>query len=203
MSNEIIKTEVMNFHGQELSTFMNEKLEMVAMRPIIEDMGLDWSRQYRKLNEQKTKFCCCLMATEDSNGSRREMLCMPVKKLNLWLATINPNKIMNLKVKKKVELYQEECAVALYDFWHKGIAVRTVHNPLEDLTKDALIDKLVEERVEKRIIAHDFELTRPRAKYGEISKTTGLQKTELVHSYQRSPPKKPKSFPTSFIQRWH
>src|SRR5580700_8871808 len=37
-----------------------------AMRHIAQNLGLDWSRQYRKLLEQKDKFSCCPMATHDS-----------------------------------------------------------------------------------------------------------------------------------------
>ena len=190
MSNEIIKAEVMNFHGQELITLLVDHVEYVAMKPVVENLSLDWENQRKKLNKQNVKY----NPTVRSDGVTN-YLCIPLKKLNLWLASISTVHIKDYEVRALVERYQEECAIALYDFWRKGIAVRTVHNPLEDLTKDALIDKLVEERVEKRIIAHDFELTRPRAKYGEISKTTGLQKTELVHSYQRSPRRNQKVSP--------
>jgi hypothetical protein len=57
------------FHGDEIVTFESGGVHYVAMRHIAENLGLDWSRQYRKLLEQKDKFSCCPMATHDSGGS--------------------------------------------------------------------------------------------------------------------------------------
>jgi hypothetical protein len=60
---------------------------MRAMRRIVENMGLDWSRQHSKLLEQKAKFSCMDIHTHDAGGRLQEMLSMPVEKLPLWLAS--------------------------------------------------------------------------------------------------------------------
>jgi hypothetical protein len=62
--------------------------------------------------------------TPDARGHMQPMLAMPVAKLPLWLATINPNKIPDLAKREKIELYQSESAIVLHDYWTKGIAVR-------------------------------------------------------------------------------
>jgi hypothetical protein len=53
------------------------------------------------------------------------MLAMPVRKLQLWLNTINPNKVAPA-IRPKVERYQAESAIALHDYWTKGAAFRDV-----------------------------------------------------------------------------
>lgn len=113
----------MPFHGDEIVTFQAADGPRVAMRRIVENMGLSWPRQLRKLEQQQAKFTCSHMATHDSTGRVQSMLTMPVAKLPLWLATINPNKV-RADLRAKVELYQAESAVALHDYWTKGVAVR-------------------------------------------------------------------------------
>lgn len=112
------------FHGDRLATFMANGEPHVAMRPICEGMGLSWPRQNDKLNGQAQKFSCTHMATTGRDGKSYRMLAMPVRKLNLWLATINPNKVRDAAKRAKIELYQEESAKALFDYWNTGFAVR-------------------------------------------------------------------------------
>lgn len=108
------------FHGDEITTFEVDGEPYVAMRRIVENLGMAWGRQQTKLMEQETKFNCTLMCTVGADGKRRDMLSIPLAKLPLWLASINPNKVPDLDARAKIELYQEESAKALYDFWFKG-----------------------------------------------------------------------------------
>ncbi|MBB4196413.1 hypothetical protein GGD83_000184 [Rhodoblastus sphagnicola] len=82
-------------------TFEAEGVRYVAMRRIVENMGLDWSSQRVKLAEPASKFNCGDIATVGADGKAREMLAMPVEKLPLWLASINPNKIKSDDVRAK------------------------------------------------------------------------------------------------------
>lgn len=114
---------VMPFHGDEIVTFQSEDGPRVAMRRIVENMGIAWPRQSQKLEDQKAKFACSHMVTHDSSGRKQVMLTMPVAKLPLWLASLNPSKVAPA-IRAKVELYQAESAVALHDYWTKGVAMR-------------------------------------------------------------------------------
>ena len=111
------------FHGDQIVTFEDNGQPHVAMRRIVENLGIDWSRQRRRLEAEAEKFSCGHMSSTGSDGKRYDMLAMPVAKLPLWLATINPNKV-RVDLRAKVERYQEECAVALHDYWTKGVALR-------------------------------------------------------------------------------
>jgi hypothetical protein len=113
-----------SFHGDEIVTFEADGARYVAMRRIVENMGLAWASQSVKLEDQKEKFNCYDIVTVGADGKEREMLAMPVEKLPLWLASINPNKIKSPTVRAKIECYQAESAIALYDYWTKGVAIR-------------------------------------------------------------------------------
>lgn len=111
------------FHGDGIVTFQADDGPRVAMRRIVENVGLSWGSQRNRLMSQKAKFACVDINTRDSLGREQSMLTMPVARLPLWLATINPNKVRP-DLRTKVELYQTESAVALHDYWTKGVAVR-------------------------------------------------------------------------------
>ncbi len=112
------------FHGDQLVTFQSNGTPRIAMRHVVENIGLGWGSQRQKLLAQADKFACDDIVTHDASGRRQEMISIPVSKLPLWLATINPNKIPDPVKRAKVELYQAESAIALHDYWTKGIAVR-------------------------------------------------------------------------------
>lgn len=94
------------------------------MRRVVENLGLNWAGQHTKLAAQSAKFNCMDIHTVDAAGRSYPMLSMPVAKLPLWLATINPNKITDAEKRQKIEWYQAESAIVLHDYWTKGVAVR-------------------------------------------------------------------------------
>ncbi|WP_256856273.1 phage antirepressor N-terminal domain-containing protein [Rodentibacter genomosp. 2] len=122
MSNQI-STQTISFYGSDLITLKVENVIYTAVRPIVEAIGLDWAGQTVKLNKNKDKFNCCDISTVGADGKIRKMLCMPLKKLNGWLFSINPEKVRS-DLKEKVIRYQEECFEALYNYWHFGKAER-------------------------------------------------------------------------------
>lgn len=112
-----------DFHGDKIVTFQHNGEPYVAMRRVVENLGLNWAGQHAKLVE-RTSLMCMDIHTHDTTGRKQQMLSMPVAKLPLWLATINPNKIPDPARRAKIELYQAESAIALHDYWTKGLAVR-------------------------------------------------------------------------------
>lgn len=112
-----------NFLGKEVTLVDNNGVAYVAMREIVEGIGLEWARQAQKLNNQKEKFSCVHMYTTASDGKKYEMICIPIKKLNGWLFSLNPNKV-RADLKTRLENYQEECFLALWDYWTEGVARR-------------------------------------------------------------------------------
>ena len=122
-------TEIVKFNNQELLTLKVGEIIYTASRPIVEGMGLNWGSQSAKL--KNPKFNCCDIETVAQDGKIRTMLCMPIKKLNGWLFSINPEKVKP-EIKDDVIAYQEECFEALYNYWHKGEAVNPRFEKITD-----------------------------------------------------------------------
>ncbi|ENH2442381.1 phage antirepressor Ant [Escherichia coli] len=93
----------------------------VAMKPIVENLGMSWSTQQTKLMKQISKFNCVHMNMVAADGKLRKLLCLPLKKLNGWLFSINPEKV-RADIRDKLIQYQEECFTVLHDYWTKGKA---------------------------------------------------------------------------------
>ena len=102
-----MQTLTAEFLGKEVTLVDNNGVAYVAMREIVEGIGLAWKPQYKKLTEQWDKFNCYHMTTVAQDGKNREMLCIPIKKLNGWLFGLNPNKV-RADLKERLENYQEE-----------------------------------------------------------------------------------------------
>lgn len=114
----------MDFHGDQILTFKVDGEPYVAMRRIVENLGLGWGSQTQKLKDAAFKFSCSDIVTTGADGKSYQMLSMPVQKLPLWLASINPARIKDAAKRAKIELYQERSAQALHDYWTRGVAIR-------------------------------------------------------------------------------
>ncbi|MDD3676522.1 phage antirepressor N-terminal domain-containing protein [Thauera propionica] len=94
----------------------------VVMRPIVENMGLNWKSQYDKLTD-KFGSTVVIITTVAEDGRQREMISLPLRKLAAWLYSINPNKVAP-SLKDKIVRYQEECDEVLWQYWTTGYVVR-------------------------------------------------------------------------------
>ena len=99
------------------------------MRPIVENMGLDWGGQAVKLKANRGRWTVEMISTVAQDGVKREMLSMPVRKLPAWLNSINPKKVRP-ELRAKIELYQAESDDALWNYWINGRAERAKAEPV-------------------------------------------------------------------------
>ncbi|ENX5702935.1 phage antirepressor N-terminal domain-containing protein [Salmonella enterica] len=118
---EAVNTSYVPFNGQQIITAMAAGVAYVAMKPIVENLGMSWSTQQTKLMKQISKFNCVHMNMVAADGKLRKLLCLPLKKLNGWLFSINPEKV-RADIRDKLIKYQEECFTVLHDYWTKGKA---------------------------------------------------------------------------------
>ncbi|SSJ18485.1 antirepressor protein Ant [Klebsiella pneumoniae] len=121
---EAVNTSYVPFNGQQIITAMAAGMAYVAMKPVVENLGMSWSTQQTKLMKQLEKFNCVHMNMVAADGKLRKLLCLPLKKLNGWLFSINPEKV-RADIRDKLIKYQEECFTVLHDYWTKGVAVKT------------------------------------------------------------------------------
>lgn len=113
------------FHNAELYLVEHNGQPYTAMRPIVENMGLDWKAQLVKI-KQRFSSVVGEITTTGKDGKQYLMLCLPLKKLFGWLMTISPNKVKP-ELRDTVIKYQEECDDVLWDYWTKGQAINQRH----------------------------------------------------------------------------
>lgn len=119
-----MKTKLMSvpFYGDTLLLVNEECTPFVAMKPIVENLGISWQGQHAKLAE-KFGSTIKIILTVGEDGRNREMICLPLRKIPAWLYSINLNKA-SPELREKIERYQAECDDALWDYWTKGQATR-------------------------------------------------------------------------------
>lgn len=110
------------FHGDTIFCIDYQGQPYTPAKPIVENLGLSWGTQSVKLNSNRERWGVSMIETP-SEGGAQQTLCIPVRKLPAFLASINPKKVRP-ELRPKIELYQAECDDALWDYWMKGRAER-------------------------------------------------------------------------------
>lgn len=103
------------FHGETVVLVYQNDEPYVAMRPIVENIGLGWSAQRIKIVE-RFDSTVSEIDTVAEDGKIRSMTCLPLRKLAAWLYTINPNKVAP-ELRDKIIQYQEDCDEVLWQYW--------------------------------------------------------------------------------------
>jgi len=174
-----------NFHGNEIPMVSRNGEPYVAMRPIVEGMGLAWQRQSAKLQEQAEKFSCNHMVTTGKDGKQYKMLCIPLKKLNGWLFSVNSAKCAS-EIQVTVVKYQEECFEALYDYWFKGVAVNSRKapglQPLNVQTFRSAIDMFAVYN-DRKMNALQVTVDKVKVKLDDFVKTAALYPPTAWHPF--------------------
>ncbi|MDP2832169.1 MAG: phage antirepressor N-terminal domain-containing protein [Pseudomonadota bacterium] len=111
------------FQGATLALIEHEGEPFAAMRPIVEGMGITWQAQHEKLKSEGQRWKCQAIVTVAEDGKRREMVCLPLRKLAGWLAGISVRKVKP-EVRDRLTAFQAECDDALWAYWTAGRAER-------------------------------------------------------------------------------
>jgi len=130
------------FHHQNLFLVEHNGEPYTPMKSIVEGMGLAWQPQAKKLQANAKRFgTITIKVTDALDGKLREMISMPLRKLPAFMASINPSRVKP-ELKETIELYQEECDDALWDYWNKGQAInpRLAAQPAE-LSYDEIMNR--------------------------------------------------------------
>ncbi|UZA36832.1 phage antirepressor N-terminal domain-containing protein [Moraxella bovis] len=119
MTNQI---QTVNFHNQSLLTLQKDGVAYVAMKPICENIGLDWKSQFARIKRDEVLAQGMVIITTPTKGGLQEMLCLPIHYLNGWLFGVDTNRV-KAEIKDKLITYKKECYQALFDYWNNGAAV--------------------------------------------------------------------------------
>lgn len=123
MNNQIV-SQTVTFNNQELITFEQNGVQYTAMKPICENIGIDWESQRQRIKRDDilSKVACMIKAT-GLDGKIYEMLSLPIQFLNGWLFGVDSKRVKTDEAKKNLMAYKLECYQVLHDYWHKGEAV--------------------------------------------------------------------------------
>lgn len=119
MSNQI---QLVQFHNQQISILNHNNKPYVAIKPICENIGLDWEAQRQRIKRNEilnsTAFMIKVVAKD---GKNRDVLCLPLGYLNGWLAGIELSRV-NPEIKPILKQYQLECFDVLYNHFMPKVA---------------------------------------------------------------------------------
>lgn len=111
------------FHGADLATTNKDGKILVAMKPIAEHLGLDWSGQLKRIKRIPTlKRAMDIMSIPTTDGGNQEIITLPIEFLNGWLMGVSINHVKP-EIKDRLMEYQDECYQALHDYFFKGVAI--------------------------------------------------------------------------------
>ena len=88
--------EIVKFHEDELIILTtHDGKKYVALRPIVESLGLNYSAQLKGVKRDPVlNSCVVIMTTQLPNDSqKREIVFLEFEMLNGWLFGIQPNRI--------------------------------------------------------------------------------------------------------------
>lgn len=137
MSNTIVSIP---FHGREVTAVEVNGEHMIVLKPVIEQLGLDYSSQHRRLSSKS--WACMVKTTMQLPGDTqsREVTAVTPRTLMMLLATIDENRVAE-DVRPLLIAYQSEVADVIEAYFRDGAAV----NPrADDLSKVEQIMRIMQ-----------------------------------------------------------
>ncbi|MDK8577242.1 phage antirepressor N-terminal domain-containing protein [Corynebacterium pseudodiphtheriticum] len=109
------------FHGQTVQSIEIDGKPYVAFKPMVENLGLGYGSQTQKL-KGKSWATVTNIVTVGADGKTREMTCIDLRTLTMWLATIDEKRVSK-EARPLVIAYQSEVADVIESYWTKGGAI--------------------------------------------------------------------------------
>lgn len=106
------------FHGQTVQSIEIDGKPYVAFKPMVENLGLGYGSQTQKL-KGKSWATVTNIVTVGADGKTREMTCIDLRTLTMWLATIDEKRVSK-EARPLVIAYQSEVADVIESYWTNG-----------------------------------------------------------------------------------
>lgn len=105
--------EVVRFQGDVIQAIRQGNEVWVVVRRVCDALGIAEQRQATKLREKHWATTTLMVAVAE-DGKNRELFCVSLDSLPMWLATIEASRV-NPESRPKLIAYQRECARVLRD----------------------------------------------------------------------------------------
>ena len=142
--------------------------QLVPIRPICEALGIDYSRQLKKIKDDPD--LCSVVGdtpTTASDGKTYRMVCLPVRYIFGWLFTVNPNNVAP-EAKEAVCQYRRACYDILYEHFMGGQQKQIEQNKMEIA--------LLEDIAEIKELQNELKQQQSQLKQKESEKYKQLEK---------------------------
>lgn len=117
------------FHGATLYAITVDGVHHVALRPICDALGIDWEAQRLRIRRHPVlNETACVTKAVAADGKEREVVALPLDKLNGWLFGVSVNRVKP-ELREKLISYQRECFEVLAQHF---MPAQRPHNPAID-----------------------------------------------------------------------
>ena len=158
-----------DFHGQQLEATLHNGQPYVAMKPICENIGIDWEAQRQRIARHPVlNSTACMTQVFAEDGKQREMLCLPLSMLNGWLFGVDVNRVRP-DVQPKLIRYQLECFDVLHRHFMQPSVPSDLYGRILKAEKDEAASRALASvagralslrRKEKKVLGQIVELLR-------------------------------------------
>ncbi len=179
MSNDIVEIP---FHNDTLIAHRSEDGDVfVALRPICNSMGIDFSGQLQKMKRQPWATVGELH-TVGADGKTRDMTSVNRKTLTMWLATIDASRLKDEQARRNVIVYQQEAAEALDKYFNEGGAIRVSDADSDEdiMARAVLVAQKTIERKNQQLQAKDNQIKELEPKAKALDDFTNIPDALLV-----------------------
>lgn len=121
------KIITVDFRSDTLFAVERDDGVFVALKPIVQALGLDWKAQHRRVSEDAVLREGMVTMTMPSVGGMQETTCLRLDLVNGWLFTIDESRVKDEEVRQRVLMYKRECHSVLFEhFYGKQIKPATL-----------------------------------------------------------------------------
>ena len=138
------KLETIQFHNQQLIVLNHQNKPYIAMKPVCENIGLDWHAQLNRINRHHVLSKGVVMIATPTKGGVQKYVCLPISMINGWLFGIETSRVKP-EIRATLEQYQLECFDVLYNHFMPKVA-QQYPNTIS-LEQQQAIQQAVNERV--------------------------------------------------------
>lgn len=175
------------FHGATITTFQNGSELYVAMKPIVENIGLDWKSQHNRIQRHPVLREGMVIMTTPSAGGEQQTSCIPLKMLNGWLFGIDANRVKPA-LRDKVIAYQRECFDVLAQHFGLGQpAIQTLSPAQRRELQNAVSAKAYELGGSREDFATVYRMLKDHFKvptYADIPAGSLAEALRLINTHQ-------------------
>lgn len=165
------------FRGDTLFAIQDDDGVSVAIKPITDRLGLDWSAQLKRTKRDPILSKGMAIMTIPSPGGAQEATCLRLKLLPGWLFGIGANQVRE-EARPLVMLYQEECHEVLFRHFNappRGEGECMTHPPFPSAAREEPV------RVRRQLVTEARHVFGERAA-GRLWFALGLPIVPEMHS---------------------